>query len=299
MSQHDLDIANQTASSARADINLALKALGSVNSGATAPATTIANMLWYDTANNALKMRAEANDAWISVGYLDQSADAFRIFDDTQVVNSAGSQTGLIGDQASSVWQTGTSTTESLVSPAKISSAIASLSSSGFKSVQVFTSSSTWNKPSGINKILMFVTGGGQGGSVPNQGEAAGTAIAFRDVSGITSATVTVGAGGAGVNVTSAGGSGGASTFSGAGSNVVGCAGGTGSSSGGDINLQSSDFKDNNQTGGNAVFQTVWPSGFWNTTFGVGGYPGKDPGSGANIVGGAGASGIVFVMEFE
>lgn len=124
MSQHDLDIANQTASAARADINLALKALGSVNSGATAPATTFANMLWYDTTNNALKMRAEADDAWISVGYLDQSADAFRIFDDTQVVSSGGSQTGIIGDQSTATWQTGTSTTESLVSPDKIRAAI-------------------------------------------------------------------------------------------------------------------------------------------------------------------------------
>ena len=126
MSQHDLDIANQTASLARADINLALKALGSVNSGSSAPATTIANMLWYDTANNTLKMRAEANDAWISLGYLDQSADAFRIFDNTQVVNSSGSQTGLIGDQSGGTWQTGTGTTESLVSPAKIKAAIVS-----------------------------------------------------------------------------------------------------------------------------------------------------------------------------
>jgi len=126
MSQHDLDIANQTASLARADINLALKALGSVNSGTSAPATTIANMLWYDTTYNTLKMRAEANDAWISLGYLDQSADAFRIFDNTKVVNSSGSQTGLIGDQSGGTWQTGTGTTESLVSPAKIKAAIVS-----------------------------------------------------------------------------------------------------------------------------------------------------------------------------
>ena len=87
MSQHDLDIANQTASATRADLNLALKALGSNNSGSSAPATTYANMLWYDTGTNTLKMRAEANDAWINVAYLDQSADAFRILDDTQVVN--------------------------------------------------------------------------------------------------------------------------------------------------------------------------------------------------------------------
>ena len=127
MSQNDLVIANQSFPATRADINSALQALGSLNSGSSAPATTYANMLWYDTTNNTLKMRAEANDVWISIGYLDQTADAFRIFDDTQVVNSSGTQTGLIGDQATSAWEAGTSTTESLVSPAKVAAAITAL----------------------------------------------------------------------------------------------------------------------------------------------------------------------------
>lgn len=124
MSQHDFDIANQSASSARSDINNALKALASLSSGSSAPSTTYANMLWYDTSNNTLKMRAEADDAWISVGYLDQSTDTFALFDDTKVVNSSGTQTGLLGDQAEAVWEAGTGTTESLVSPAKIKAAI-------------------------------------------------------------------------------------------------------------------------------------------------------------------------------
>lgn len=127
MSQHDLDIANQTASAARSDINNALQALGSTNSGASAPSTTYANMLWYDTNSNILKMRAEANDAWISIGYFDQSTDAFRILDDTQVVNTSGTQTGIIGDQATATWETGTGTTDSLVSPAKVKAAILAL----------------------------------------------------------------------------------------------------------------------------------------------------------------------------
>ena len=58
MSQNDLVIANQSFPATRADINSALQALGSLNSGSSAPATTYANMLWYDTANNTLKMRA-------------------------------------------------------------------------------------------------------------------------------------------------------------------------------------------------------------------------------------------------
>ena len=80
MSQNDYVIANQTAPNFRADLNLALQALASNSSGATAPATTYANMLWYDTAANTLYMRSEANDAWISIGYLDQSLNTFTPF---------------------------------------------------------------------------------------------------------------------------------------------------------------------------------------------------------------------------
>jgi hypothetical protein len=84
-------------------------------------------MHWYDTSSNMLKQRSEADDAWISIGYFDQSTNAFRVLDDTVVVNTSGTQTGLIGDQATSTWQAGTGTTESLVSPAKIKSAIETL----------------------------------------------------------------------------------------------------------------------------------------------------------------------------
>ena len=140
MSQHDLDIANQTASSARADINSALKALGSTSSGPAAPLTTYANMLWYDTGSSTLKMRTEADDQWISIGYLDQGSDAFRIFDDTLVVSSGGSQTGLIGDQSTATWQAGTGTTESLVSPAKVKAAVEALAPSSALTLGSFTS---------------------------------------------------------------------------------------------------------------------------------------------------------------
>ena len=68
MSQHDFSIANQTASNARTDINNALQALASLSSGASAPSTTYANQLWYDTANNQIKMRNEANSDWIVLG---------------------------------------------------------------------------------------------------------------------------------------------------------------------------------------------------------------------------------------
>jgi hypothetical protein len=100
MSQHDLDIANQGFPATRADLNLALKALGSLQSGATAPSTTYANMLWYDTANNILKIRNEDNDAFISLFTLDQTADNIEALTingtmtaDVLAVNSAASIT--------------------------------------------------------------------------------------------------------------------------------------------------------------------------------------------------------------
>ena len=72
-------------------------------------------------------MRSSNNDAWISISFFDQTADAFRLLDDTQVVNSGGTQVGIIGDQDTSTWETGTGTTESLVSPTKIKAAIDTL----------------------------------------------------------------------------------------------------------------------------------------------------------------------------
>ena len=123
MSQNDYTIASQTTPLFRADLNDALQALASNSSGPTAPATTYANMTWYDTDTNILKIRSEANDDWINVAYVDQSTNAWRVLDDTQVVNTSGTKKGLIGDQATATWETGTGTTESLVSPAKVKAA--------------------------------------------------------------------------------------------------------------------------------------------------------------------------------
>lgn len=77
MAQHDYVIDNQTAPNFRADLNNALAAIVSTNSGASAPSTTYANMMWYDTTANILKMRNEADDTWINLGTLDQAANTF------------------------------------------------------------------------------------------------------------------------------------------------------------------------------------------------------------------------------
>ena len=68
MSQHDYVIANGSGSAVRSDINDALGAIQSLNSGSSAPSTTVAYMLWLDTSNNLLKMRNGSNNGWLEIG---------------------------------------------------------------------------------------------------------------------------------------------------------------------------------------------------------------------------------------
>ncbi len=79
MSQHDYVIENQTFPATRTDINNALGAVVSTNAGATAPSTTYAYQLWYDTGNDDLKMRNADNDAWIALFSFDQTADTAEV----------------------------------------------------------------------------------------------------------------------------------------------------------------------------------------------------------------------------
>jgi hypothetical protein len=91
MSQHDLTIDNQGFPAFRADLNNALQALGSTQSGTSAPSPTFANQLWYDTTNNQLKIRNEDNDAWITLLTLDQTADSVSQLSAVLVALGAGS----------------------------------------------------------------------------------------------------------------------------------------------------------------------------------------------------------------
>lgn len=77
MATHDYVIDNQTAPSFRTDVNSALLAVVTQNSSATAPSTTYADMFWYDSANNQLKKRSEANSAWVTLGTIDEGLGTF------------------------------------------------------------------------------------------------------------------------------------------------------------------------------------------------------------------------------
>lgn len=70
MSQHDGVIDNNTGLNVRLDINAALAALLTKSSGDTEPATMYPFQSWVDTsgATTILKIRDEANSAWIVMG---------------------------------------------------------------------------------------------------------------------------------------------------------------------------------------------------------------------------------------
>ena len=73
MAQHDFIINNASGSAVRADLNSALSAIATANSGATAPTTTHSYQLWADTANTKLKIRNGADSDWIEIGDLDDT----------------------------------------------------------------------------------------------------------------------------------------------------------------------------------------------------------------------------------
>jgi microcystin-dependent protein len=75
MATHDYIINNDTAANVRADINNALAAIRSSNLSATEPANLYAGLFWFDTTNDELKLRNEANDGWIVMGKFSGNAN--------------------------------------------------------------------------------------------------------------------------------------------------------------------------------------------------------------------------------
>lgn len=100
MAQHDYIIANQSGAGFRADLNNALAAIVSNNSGATAPATTYPYMPWADTTAGLFKIRNGANSAWITLYQLDGEWSTIALENGTAAAPSlyfkdSGTDTGL------------------------------------------------------------------------------------------------------------------------------------------------------------------------------------------------------------
>jgi hypothetical protein len=103
MAQHDYSIANATGLNFRTDLNAALQAIATTNSGASEPTAKFAGMLWLDMSgggNGVIKRRNATNTAWISDVGIDQiardAAEAAQATADAALPLAGGTMTGAI-----------------------------------------------------------------------------------------------------------------------------------------------------------------------------------------------------------
>ena len=192
----------------------------------------------------------------------------------------------------------------------------------GFSNIEYFTSSGTFNVPSGISrlKIRLWGGGGGSGSSgatgagAPGGGGGGGYSEGIFSVTAGSAITVTVGAGGIAPSAPGgAGGTGGTSSFGsylsatggiGGAGNATGSAGGGGSGTGGSLNLTGSQASTGNNgtsalggSGGGAPFGASGTGGATGISTG-GQVPGGGAGAAGSTVSGqgyAGGAGLVIV----
>lgn len=69
----DYDIANASGAAVRADINLVLDAIKTLNSGSGDPTNAVAFMLYGDTSDNILKVRNSANSSFTEIGNINEA----------------------------------------------------------------------------------------------------------------------------------------------------------------------------------------------------------------------------------
>ncbi len=148
MSQHDTVIANAVGSAFRADINSALLAIFSSNSGVSSPVITLAYMIWADSTSGQLKIRNSANTAWVSLGDMSQLNLGL-------LSTSGGVMSGLIQEKQSQDIASGATVDLSTAT----GNSVKITHSSGSQSITSFASASAIQEGAVID-LEFIITGG-------------------------------------------------------------------------------------------------------------------------------------------
>ena len=199
--QHDYNIANNPGAVVRSDINSALDAIATNNSGAVEPATTFSNQWWFDTSTNIMKQRNNGNDDWVLVALKNVNGwTPYRqgtligtgslLTTDTDVLLAANSDSNVATQKAAKTYaDTGLATKISKTIAGEINAMSEKVSpvaddiiviedsadsyskkkvkKSSFTSItgiEIFTSNGTFVCPAGVDYVSVFLIGGGGGG---------------------------------------------------------------------------------------------------------------------------------------
>ena len=100
MAQHDYVLDNATGANFRSDLNNALLAISSNNSGSSAPSTTYALQFYADTSNNILKLRNAANDGFINLFTLAGGVDVDAASNFNEDVTFTGASANIVFDKS-------------------------------------------------------------------------------------------------------------------------------------------------------------------------------------------------------
>ena len=131
MSQHDYVIDNSDGLTVRNDINSALGAIQSMNSGTTSPTATIAFQFWADTTSGLLKQRNSADSAWINKWTLATTLANFTAALETKLngIQALAEVNPAVVPQAEA--EAGIATTERIWTALRVKQAIAALETGG------------------------------------------------------------------------------------------------------------------------------------------------------------------------
>ena len=100
MAQHDYVLDNATGANFRSDLNNALLAISSNNSGSSAPSTTYALQFYADTTNNILKLRNASNDGFINLFTLAGGVDVDAASNFNEDVTFTGASANIVFDKS-------------------------------------------------------------------------------------------------------------------------------------------------------------------------------------------------------